>query len=269
MSGWVKLQREVRFHLEDGARPVGSGNSFAGNPSGHRLNPLVTLKVEVGGSVDTTTGMLINIRKIDEVVWREVLADFANAADVTAPLLLQGVWPKIKKQLAPLKLLALEVASNPWLRFCMKDGALHMIELTERFEFSAAHRLHTDALTEAANVATFGKCNNPNGHGHNYELEVTLSGPINPQGELISLQRVHDIVNRCVIDRMDHKHLNIELAEFGKLNPTVENIAAVIFDALKEEFPPPVRLGRIRLWETPKTSCTVDASPLTGKEQER
>lgn len=255
----MRLQREVRLSVGEVSKPPVVGNSFAGNPSGHGLKPVITLKVEVGGQVDPATGMLVNIRQVDELVRRQWMTDLAVVADLAAPLLLKIMWPRIMSQLTSVRLLGLEVASNPWLRYRLTDGALDMIELTERFEFSAAHRLHSDALTDRANAETFGKCNNPHGHGHNYELEVTLRGPINTTGELISLQSLHHIVNRCVIERMDHKHLNIELEEFQQLNPTVENIAAVIFNLLTGEFPPPIKLQKVQLWETPKTSCTVEA----------
>ncbi len=134
-----------------------------------------------------------------------------------------------------------------------------MIRMAQRFEFSAAHRLHNPSLSAEKNRELFGKCNNPNGHGHNYELEVTICGPIGADGRIIPLQKLHDIINRRVIDRMDHRHLNVELPEFAEVNPTVENIAAVIFDSLAGEFTAPVRLARVRLWETPKTSCTINA----------
>ncbi len=266
MSRWVKLQREVRLSLGVDPTRTATGNSFAGSPRGDGLGPVVTLKVEVAGPIGPATGMLINIRQIDELVRQAVVSDFAYAADIAVPLMLKQMWARMKAQLAPVTLTGLEISSSPWLQYRLTDGDTRMIELTERFEFSAAHRLHSKDLTDAENKATFGKCNNPHGHGHNYELEVTLSGPTDAGGELISLQRLHDIVNQRVIDRMDHKHLNIEVAEFGQLNPTVENIAAVIFKSLEDAFPPPVRLQRIRLWETPKTSCTVEASEPVEKE---
>ena len=137
-----------------------------------------------------------------------------------------------------------------------------MIQLSLKFEFSAAHRLHSPQLSETENQELFGRCNNPNGHGHNYELEVTLSGPPDATGRLFPVHQLQKIVNDTIIDRFDHKHLNLDLPDFHDatgLNPTVENIAAVIFQKLAPTIPTPAKLTRIRLWETPKTVAEVSA----------
>ena len=128
-----------------------------------------------------------------------------------------------------------------------------MVQLSQRFEFSAAHRLHSDSLSEKDNWEVFGRCNNPNGHGHNYELEVTLTGNPNPAGQILPIPTLQKIVKEKVIDLFDHKHLNLDCEEFKTLNPTVENIAQVIHAKLKSAFPHPARLLHIKVWETPKT----------------
>ncbi|MCC6418172.1 MAG: 6-carboxytetrahydropterin synthase [Gemmataceae bacterium] len=133
-----------------------------------------------------------------------------------------------------------------------------MIHLTEQFEFSAAHRLHCPQLTENQNRATFGKCNNPNGHGHNYVVEVTVAGAADPAtGLLCTRRQLEQAVRQRVLDRFDHRHLNKDTAEFRDLNPTVENIARAVWRLLDGQLGA-ARLERVRVYETPKTwaDCT-------------
>ena len=128
-----------------------------------------------------------------------------------------------------------------------------MVEVTQTFEFSAAHRLHVPAMSEEENRDYFGKCNNPSGHGHNYRVEVTMAGEVsNPAGRVFPLPRFEEIVRREVIDRLDHKHLNADTPEFADLNPSVENITRTIWQLLDGRFAP-ARLRRVRVWETAKT----------------
>jgi 6-pyruvoyltetrahydropterin/6-carboxytetrahydropterin synthase len=131
-----------------------------------------------------------------------------------------------------------------------------MIRLSQRFEFSAAHRLHNPDLDDATNVATFGKCNNPLGHGHNYELQVTVLGEANRDGVLIRMSELEKAVEKNVIDKLDHKNLNVEVPEFKTLNPSVENIAKVIYGMLKAPLEKGNRkLASVTVWETPRTWC--------------
>ena len=131
-----------------------------------------------------------------------------------------------------------------------------MIRLSQRFEFSAAHRLHNPGLDDAANRATFGKCNNPLGHGHNYELQVTVAGQPNADGVLIHMTELEDLVETHAIDKLDHKNLNLEVPEFETLNPSVENIAKVIYGYLKGPLAKDNRkLAAVTVWETPRTWC--------------
>ena len=121
--------------------------------------------------------------------------------------------------------------------------------LTRRYLFSASHRLHSDDLSESDNVATYGKCNNPYGHGHNYALEVTVSGQVNPQtGMICNLADLDSAVQREVLDRFDHENLNVR-QEFAAAVPTTENLSEVIFNILKQSFTA-AHLERVRLEET-------------------
>jgi 6-pyruvoyltetrahydropterin/6-carboxytetrahydropterin synthase len=121
--------------------------------------------------------------------------------------------------------------------------------LTRRYIFSASHRLHSDDLSEAENRAAYGKCNNPYGHGHNYAVEVTVSGQVNPQtGMVCNLDDLDAAVQREILNRFDHANLNIR-AEFASAVPTTENLSAMIFDILKQSFTA-AHLEKVRLEET-------------------
>jgi len=116
--------------------------------------------------------------------------------------------------------------------------------------FNAAHRLFNPNWTFEKNETVFGKCNNPNYHGHNYKLEVWVKGEIDPEtGYLIDLKILKDIIQKEVEDRFDHKNLNLDTEEFKNLNPTAENIAIVIWQLIKEKINPDLEL-KIRLYET-------------------
>jgi 6-pyruvoyltetrahydropterin/6-carboxytetrahydropterin synthase len=121
--------------------------------------------------------------------------------------------------------------------------------LTRRYLFSASHRLHTDSLSEEENRAVYGKCNNPFGHGHNYFLEVTVSGQVNPStGMVCNLVDLDSSVHTLIIDRFDHQNLNC-LPEFSAAVPTTENLIRQIHDILQREFHQ-AHLEKVRLEET-------------------
>ncbi|MFN0016326.1 MAG: 6-pyruvoyl trahydropterin synthase family protein [Saprospiraceae bacterium] len=126
------------------------------------------------------------------------------------------------------------------------------VAVIRKAHFNAAHRLHNPAWDDAKNRAVFGKCNNPNWHGHNYELEVKVTGKIDPDtGMVVDLGWLADLVRQEVEDRFDHKNLNLELEDFRDLNPTAENIAIVIWKILRLQLPDQYDL-HIRLYETPR-----------------
>ena len=116
--------------------------------------------------------------------------------------------------------------------------------------FNAAHRLHNPAWSEEKNFRVFGKCNNPNYHGHNYDLIVKIIGEVDQQtGYLIDLKMLSDLIKKNVFDKFDHKNLNLDTAEFKNLNPSAENIAIVIYNILREKLDKKLEL-QIRLYET-------------------
>lgn len=126
------------------------------------------------------------------------------------------------------------------------------ITANRRAHFNAAHRLYRADWSDAKNQETFGKCNNPNFHGHNYELIVGVTGEIDQEtGYLIDLKILKNIIKSEVEDKLDHKNLNLEVPEFKKVNPTVENIAVYIYDKIKLALDSKFDLS-ITLYETPR-----------------
>jgi 6-pyruvoyltetrahydropterin/6-carboxytetrahydropterin synthase len=126
-----------------------------------------------------------------------------------------------------------------------------MVFLTRKAEFSASHYYHNPEFTREENQRIFGKCNNPHGHGHNYTLEVTVKGQVDPRsGFVVDLKELKEIMNREVIDALDHRFLNKEVPEFAQAIPTTENLAISIWDRLKAKLRV-AELHRIRVYETP------------------
>jgi 6-pyruvoyltetrahydropterin/6-carboxytetrahydropterin synthase len=129
----------------------------------------------------------------------------------------------------------------------MTDGL--KIELGRRYRFSASHRLHSSKLSEEENRRVYGKCNNPHGHGHNYVVEVSVSGTVDPAtGMIANLADLDGFVEREVIEPFDHKSLNEDVAKFRESVPTTENVCKEIFERLKHF--PKAKLERVRVEET-------------------
>ena len=126
-----------------------------------------------------------------------------------------------------------------------------MILLTRKAEFSASHFYWNDAWSEEENVRRFGKCANRNGHGHNYTLEVTVSGQIDATtGFVVDLKQLKDVLEREVVSVYDHRHLNLEIPEFKSAIPTTENIAIAVWRRLDGKIPG-ANLYRVRVYELP------------------
>lgn len=134
------------------------------------------------------------------------------------------------------------------------------LNLWRRYRFAASHRLHSAQLSEEENQRVYGKCNNPYGHGHNYVLDVAVSGPVDAStGMIANLADLDGFVEREVIEPFDHKYLNEELAEFRQNVPTAENICIEIFNRLRRF--PSARLERVRVEETGSNSFEYAGEP--------
>lgn len=130
------------------------------------------------------------------------------------------------------------------------------VTVSRKAHFNAAHRLYRQDWSFDKNDAIFGKCNNPNFHGHNYELIVSVTGEIDKEtGYVIDMKVLKDIIKSEVEDAFDHKNLNIEVSEFSDLNPTAENIAVVIYNKMKPKLDAKLDL-EVTLYETPRNFVT-------------
>jgi 6-pyruvoyltetrahydropterin/6-carboxytetrahydropterin synthase len=128
----------------------------------------------------------------------------------------------------------------------------HKVAVYRQEHFNAAHRLHQPTWSDEKNAAVFGKCNNPSYHGHNYELIVKVTGIPDPlTGYVMDLKVLSDLIKEQVLDRFDHKNLNLDTEEFKDLNPTAENIAMVIYVLLRSRISEDKEI-QIRLYETPR-----------------
>jgi 6-pyruvoyltetrahydropterin/6-carboxytetrahydropterin synthase len=129
--------------------------------------------------------------------------------------------------------------------------------VTRRAHFNAAHRLFNPALDDAENERLFGPCANPNYHGHNYNLDVSVAGTVDPvTGYVLDIKTLKDLVEAHVLSRFDHRNLNLDVPEFRELNPTAENVALVIWRLLSPVVPRG-RLVKVVLWETERNRVEV------------
>ncbi|HRX87079.1 MAG TPA: 6-carboxytetrahydropterin synthase [Phycisphaerae bacterium] len=253
----------MRFSLTAAEPEPAITNSWGGWPSGGGLAPYVVVRVTVAGAVDPRTGYLCNITEIDRVVRARVIPAVRSrwesaGGDVPCAALLPEMAEALAAGLpAGIALVAVTLQSTPYLWFVLDLEEPSMVRMTQSFEFAAAHRLFCADLSAEENQRVFGKCTNPNGHGHNYMVEVTVAGEPDARcGVVIEMGRLEQTVKARVIDVFDHKHLNEDCAEFAALNPSVENITRVIWSKLEGQFAP-AKLACVRVYETPKTYAEV------------
>jgi 6-pyruvoyltetrahydropterin/6-carboxytetrahydropterin synthase len=283
----VLLTRVVRFWLspDAGGPAMPPASGFGGVPAPVGLPAYFELAVSVEGLPDPRSGYLIGIQQIDRGVreaivpwlaerWTAVARGEAPGSADPASLL-----PEILERLGrsiPVPLREIGMRLTPFHRLSLESLPHQSCETTmttpvrprpllrQRFEFSASHRLHCPELSDEENRRIFGKCNHPNGHGHNYRIEVAVELP--PEGGEGVAARIEAIVGREVIERFDHRHLNLDTAEFRHLNPSVERIAEVCHGLLEG---PIAAIGgvlrEVTVWETEKTSCTYPAPPRAAR----
>lgn len=255
------LARTVRFNLSRNGAPLDAEavNTHAGWPPMIGLGAAWSLLVEVEGEPDLQTGYLVGIDVIDAAVRGSVvpwlLECWQSSSNQPPASLLPGILDRLEPALGP-GLHAAELSVEPMSRFRMETALKSHVFIARRYEFSASHRLALPDADDATSRGIFGKCSNPNGHGHNYELEIEVGLPIDDAP--LALTDLDRVVGAAVVDRFDHQHLNLDLPDFEGSVTSVENIAARCAELLTA---PISELGgtlrRVRLWETPRTSCTV------------
>lgn len=245
----------------------GAGARFPGH--GHNYE----LYVSMLGELDPY-GMVLNLSDVKHVIKQEVTSQLDASY-------LNDTWPEFKdtlptteniarliwQRLAPhLPLVSIQLYEHPrlWAEY---KGAGMEAYLTVGTHFSAAHRLALPELSFEENSEIYGKCARPNGHGHNYHLEVTVKGEIHPRtGMLVELTELHKVIEDVVVEPFDHTFLNKDIPYFANVVPTAENIAVYIAQLLK---PPIQKLGatihRVKLVESPNNSCEIDCSILDNE----
>ena len=260
-----KLARQVRFSINPFLPSDTEGfNAYASKPAGEGLSIFFELGVELAGEVDGATGFVVNVTEIDKKVQEHVVPIFARRIRENfgqgkhiglfgiAELLRSG-WERLADKFAEAKVSRLSLALNPFRKVAVDCEDWKMIYFSEKFEFSATHKLWNDDFSAERNFEIFGKCASPEGHGHNYIVEVTVKMPTG-KGDF-GIGDFERIVDNELVKLVDHKNLNAEVAEFGKTNPTVENIAVFAWDKLNGKFGT-LKLHCVTVWETDKTYCS-------------
>ncbi|MBY0310652.1 MAG: 6-carboxytetrahydropterin synthase [Phycisphaerales bacterium] len=277
----VELTRTVRFCIAEhaaarasgtaGTEPAPAYNTFAGHPLMRGLGRYYEIDVLCRGDVDRRTGYFLNIKVIDDAVRSVCVPVIAQACrerpwvdptvvlrELVGPLnaCLDGAVAEVRWRITPYYAVSMEI--DPANSSTPPSAAT----LTQQFDLAASHRLHVPGMSDAENRAVFGKCNHPSGHGHNYRVEPSVLVPVTPFGTPFTLADLERITSREIVDRFDHKHLNVDLPEFdparGGLNPSVENIAKVFFDRLAPAIDAEgkgAKLTAMTVWETDKTRC--------------
>ena len=280
----IRLTRTIRLAVTPSraTRPEHGGprlNTFAAWPAPGLLAAWYEFDVTVVGTPEPETGYLLGIDVIDRVSRSAALPileeAFAAGSDEPAAELLVRIAERIADELGP-GCTAVAWRLTPRHEYTWNRDPIgtseepHMdrdtgpeITIRERFEFAAAHRLHCSGRSEEWNRETFGKCNNPRGHGHNYQVEVAVACGLDGNGEaLLPIASLEAIVDQEIITRFDHRHLNEDCPEFADRNPSVENITMTCHELLDEPLAKAGgRLVSVTVWETGKTSCTY---PVVG-----
>ncbi|MFN8218990.1 MAG: 6-carboxytetrahydropterin synthase [Fimbriimonadales bacterium] len=274
----VRLTRRVTFssghrYWNQDLTPEQNRGLFGpwASPFNHGHN--YVLEVTTKGSVDPVTGMVVNIKRIDDILQERIVKRYDQKSlndeapeFASRPPSVENILLTVKDHLAELpaeaELAGLKLEETPLLY-----GELERVQnppqswrmtLTRVYEFAAAHRLDVPSLSHAENLELFGKCNNPMGHGHNYVLEVTVEGEPNPlTGMLADIGTIDTVVEREVVDRYDHKNLNEDIEEFQGKPTTSEIVAQTIWSRLNGKLP--AKLSRIRLFETARNVFEIRA----------
>lgn len=267
----TELSRTIRFCLDergpgDSALAQPRNNTYGGWPAMRGLGRFYELTVTCRGEPDPVTGYLMNISFVDEAVRDEILPYLASiigetpaSSDVPMGELMQRLLNLLEPALGDF-VHAITLHLTPRCELEIESQRMSHVILRHQYQFCAAHRLHVPELSDERNREVFGKCNNPAGHGHNYRLEVAVRVPIAESGEVLEVAELDALVDRAVVRKLDHTHLNHDVPQFRDLNPSVENIARVIWDMLVDEVgdlgpAPGEQLEEIRVWETERTMC--------------
>jgi 6-pyruvoyltetrahydropterin/6-carboxytetrahydropterin synthase len=271
-AGFAAAHNYSIADLSDSDNLASFGRYASDQPHGHNF----VVEVAITGKVDETTGMVINMTEVDRLVRSRVIGEldgkylnrevaFFAGRSPTTENLVEFVRAELESALteeAVLTAVTVRESERLWSRWESDRPSAprldkSMMALTRAYDFSASHRLHAAGLSDERNRELFGKCNNPNGHGHNYEIEITIAGkPDERSGMLFSLDELDEAVRLEVLDIMDHKNLNLDVADFANVNPTSEMLAVVIWRRLARRLPTTgdPRLAKVVVRETARNS---------------
>ena len=260
-----KAGRHVRFSINPFLAKDSEGfNSFASKPAGEGLSIFFEMSVEVAGEVEPATGFVVNVIEIDKKVREFVVPIFAERVRENyrqgkhiglfeLAELLRSAREQLADKFGAASISQMSLKLNPFRKVTIKPEDNKMIYFSEKFEFAATHKLWNEEFSDEHNFEVFGKCANPTGHGHNYVVEVTIKAR---EGE--DSFRIGDFertVDDELVQVVDHKNLNVDVAEFSKTNPTDENIAVFAWGKLAGKFGEAV-LHCVTVLETDKTYCS-------------
>ena len=259
-----KLVRQVRFSVNPFLSEDKLGfNSFSSNPPGEGLAIYFGLWVELTGDIQQATGFVVNVVDIDKCVRKNVVPIFAKKIRQNfkeqkhmdfcgLTELLKLSYQKLTDKFGAAKVSKLTLELNPFKKISVDSEDSDVVYFSEKFESAATHKLWNDELTEKENFAAFGACANPTGHGHNYVVEVTAN-MLASKG--LCVGELEKAVKDSLLNLVDHKNLNVDVEEFGKINPTVENIAVFAWKKLVDKLGQG-QLHCVTIWETEKTYCS-------------
>ncbi len=270
----IRMTRLARFRTGQlyciAGRPAGEAEALFGKaagPEGHGHN--YRLLVSATGPVDPATGMVINIKRVDEDikrrivepldharidrVWPEFQTNYPTAENLALAMLrrLPAAWPTEKGNAA--RLTGVRLYEDDFLYAEVETVKPNIVRLTTSIEFAASHRLNNPAFSAEENRALYGKCNNEHGHGHNYVAEITVAGEVDPQtGTIVHLEQLEKLLKTEIDGQFDHKNLNVDLPYFQDRVASAENIAVTIWNILAPKIER-AKLWRVRLYENPRS----------------
>ncbi len=274
-DGTIELIRTTRFCVNDrsfgdpASQIATDPNGYAAKPAMRGLGRYYSVDVTARGVPDPVTGYLIDIKAIDRAV-RDAVVPLISLACHDDPArepatLLPELMVDLEAAL-PVTLAALRWNLTPYSSITMNALSATTVVLRQRFDFAAAHRLHVDTLSDEENRRLFGKCNNPSGHGHNYQVEPAVEAPLPGSGPMpftmLDLERLAD---ETIIAAFDHTNLNTDPPDFSQagVNPSVEHIARACYQRLGNAIDATgsgAKLLEVTVWETDRTRCTYPAS---------
>lgn len=217
----------------------------------------LSLWVTLSGTVDRESGFIVNVCEIDDAFEAALGQEAYVAKD--AYDILRISREILERQFSAHELFELKLEVNDELFLLERQDRKEMIQITKIYEICCAHRLHNEDWDDAKNKQVFGKCNNSDGHGHNYQIEITLGQKKLPDSGQFDLEMIDRVVDEKIMIPFDHRNLNTEAPQFATLNPTVENMTHIFWDILKGQFGP-AQLIKVGIWETPKTYAEYDGS---------